>query len=281
MANFTEEEFQIELKTILNFYISRYETQEKPKAFLLGGQPGAGKSKLEYLINTQEKCAFVSGDDFRKYHPRFEELNNIYGQESSKHTQEWAGKMVENIVQKLRKKKINLILEGTLRTSEIPLKEAKALKEAGYYVELNVVAVKPEISYLGTLQRYEKMIQKGDIPRMTPKEHHDNVVANIGKNLDDIYKANVFSEIKIFDRENNYKLLYSKNKTSEISPKVILDKEFNREWREKEVKAYSNDFKDLIKQMQNRKADEEQVNNIKKIRNEIEKNIKRNKSKNI
>ena len=30
MANFTEEEFQIELKTILNFYISRYETQEKP-----------------------------------------------------------------------------------------------------------------------------------------------------------------------------------------------------------------------------------------------------------
>ena len=107
MANFTEEEFQIELKTILNFYISRYETQEKPKAFLLGGQPGAGKSKLEYLINTQEKCAFVSGDDFRKYHPRFEELNNIYGQESSKHTQEWAGKMVENIVQKLRKKKIN------------------------------------------------------------------------------------------------------------------------------------------------------------------------------
>ena len=33
--------------------------------------------------------------------------------------------------------------------------------------------------------------------------------------------------------------------------------------------------------MQNRKADEEQVNNIKKIRNEIEKNINRNKSKNI
>ena len=94
-----------------------------------------------------------------------------------------AGEMVEKLVKELKSEKYNIILEGTLRTSEIPIREARGFKEAGYYTELNVVAVKPEKSFLGTLQRYEKMIKDGFTPRMTPKEHHDLVAGNIPTNL--------------------------------------------------------------------------------------------------
>ena len=44
LKNYTDEELNIEFKRIINYYKSEYQSQEKPKAFLLGGQPGAGKS---------------------------------------------------------------------------------------------------------------------------------------------------------------------------------------------------------------------------------------------
>ena len=55
-----------------------------------------------------------------------------------------------------------------------------------------MLVVKPEKSYLGTLLRYEEMIKWGKIPRMTPKEHHDLVVKNIGDNLEIIYNSKAF-----------------------------------------------------------------------------------------
>ena len=261
MKNYTDEEFQKAFKQILAFYKSRYSTQENPKVFLLGGQPGAGKSGLENMINIKNEYISISGDDYRKFHPLYDQLNKIYGKEASKYTQQWAGEMVEHLVKEAKKEKWNIILEGTLRTLELPIKEAKGFKENGYSVELYVVAVKPEKSYLGTLQRYEDMIVKGRIPRMTPKEHHDLVVNNIGNNLEAIYNSKVFDNIKLFDRENN--LLYNYKESPSISPKNILEKEFNREWKTEEIKEFKENWENLIKMMENRKAPLKEINDLK------------------
>ena len=225
--NYTDEEFQKAFQQILKFYKSRYSSQENPKAFLLGGQPGAGKSALENMINIENKYVSISGDDYRKFHPLYDKLNKIYGKDASKYTQKWSGEMVEYLLKEARKEKWNVILEGTLRKAELPIREAKDFKENGYSVELYVVVVKPEKSYLATLQRYEEMIVRCRIPRMTPKEHHDLVVNNIGDNLEIIYNSKAFDNIKLFDRENN--LLYNYIENLDISPKNILENEFNRE----------------------------------------------------
>ena len=55
MKNYTEEELEKQFKKILDFYKSRYSPTENPKVFLLGGQPGAGKSGLENAINIENK----------------------------------------------------------------------------------------------------------------------------------------------------------------------------------------------------------------------------------
>ena len=146
--NYTDEEFQKAFQQILKFYKSRYSSQENPKAFLLGGQPGAGKSALENMINIENKYVSISGDDYRKFHPLYDKLNKIYGKDASKYTQKWSGEMVEHLLKEARKEKWNVILEGTLRKAELPIREAKDFKENGYSVELYVVAVKPEKSYL-------------------------------------------------------------------------------------------------------------------------------------
>ena len=263
MKNYTDEELEKQFKKILYFYKSRYSPTENPKVFLLGGQPGAGKSGLENAINIENEYISISGDDYREYHPKFEELNIRYGKESSKYTQQWAGEITERLIKELGKEKYNLIIEGTLRTSELPLKEAYRFKKNGYEVELNIIVVKPEKSYLGTLLRYEQMITKGKTPRMTPKEHHDLVVNSIGNNLEIIYN---------FDRENH--LLYNYKESPGINPKDIIDKEFKRKWRKEELSEYRKDWEDLLEMLKNREATLDEVGPIKITMNEIIENIK-------
>ncbi|MCF0163463.1 MAG: zeta toxin family protein [Fusobacterium necrophorum] len=259
--NYTKEELENAFKKILNYYKSFYSTSENPKVFLLGGQPGAGKSGLEHMINLKKEYVSISGDDYREYHPRFRELNLEYGREASKYTQQWAAEMTEKLIEEFKNSKYNLIIEGTLRTAELPLKEANRFKKAGYEVELNVVVVKPEKSRLGTLQRYEEMLKRGKIPRMTPKDHHELVVNNIGNNLNQIYEAKAFDNIKLYDRENN--LLYNQKETPEINPKSVLEKEFHRIWRREEIREFKNRWEDVIQTMENRKASEEEIKNLK------------------
>ena len=270
--NYTDDELEIKFKEILEYYKSMYSPTENPKVTLLGGQPGAGKSGLENLINIKKNYVSISGDDYREYHPRFKEINLEHGREASKYTQQWAAEITEKLIRELRKEKYNLIIEGTLRTAELPLKEANAFKKAGYEVELNVVVVKPEKSRLGTLERYEAMLKQNKVPRMTPKEHHDLVVNSIGNNLEIIYNSKVFDNIKLFDRENN--LLYNYKESPGINPKDIIDKEFKRKWEKEELNEYKKDWKNLFKMLEERKATLNEVESIRITMNKIIRNIR-------
>ena len=277
--NYTDDELEIKFKEILEYYKSMYSPTENPKVVLLGGQPGAGKSGLENMVNIKKNYVSISGDDYREYHPRFKEINLEHGREASKYTQQWAAEITEKLIRELRKEKYNLIIEGTLRTAELPLKEARAFKKAGYEVELNVVVVKPEKSRLGTLERYETMLKQDKTPRMTPKEHHDLVVNNIGNNLEIIYNSKAFDNIKLFDRGNN--LLYNYKENPDINPKDILNKEFNREWKKEEIEEFKEKWDNLIDTMRNREASREEIVQLKFERNFTIEKISANESKGL
>lgn len=228
--NYTDEEFEKEYKEILKYYKSLSKPSDNPKVFLLGGQPGAGKTGLENMINKHSEYISISGDDFREYHPLFEELNEKYGKDSSKHTQQWAGEMTEKIIKELKDNKYNLIIEGTL-------------------------------------ERYETMLKRGKTPRMTPKEHHDLVVNNIPYNLDVLYKSGKFDNIRLFNRDNN--CLYNLKETPDISPKEIINQEFNREWKSNEIEEYRERWNKLIDGMQKRGEYRDEIKSLKFERNSI------------
>lgn len=264
---------QLELDRVVeNIYKKSIKNKVKvtsPKAYLLGGQPGAGKTTLTEIINdlNNENIIVINGDKFRKKHPKFKELKKIYGDDVVKYTQKFSGQVTEKLIEKCGREKYNLIIEGTLRTVDVPLKTANLLKKMGYEVELSVIQVKPEFSYLGTLQRYEDMFEIGTTPRMTPKEHHDLVVEKIVENLDEIYKKEVFSNITIYTRER--KNVYSLNETPNKNPSQILKNEFLRELTLEERKNLLQDYNKILEKMLLRKAKKEEIILIKRLIDEV------------
>ncbi len=117
------------------------------------------------------------------------------------YTKGFAGKMVEQLVDELSTQGYHLLIEGTLRTTEVPRKTAQLLKSRGYKVSLAIIATMPELSYLSTLIRYEEVyaVNPGQA-RATPKEHHDGIVEHLVDNLRELENDKLFDEIQIYQR---------------------------------------------------------------------------------
>ena len=219
-----------------------------PQCFFIVGQPGAGKSTLANIFTGYlgGDVVFISGDDYRKYHPHYMKLQKEYGDNAVLYTQKFAGAMTEELISDLGNKKYNLIIEGTLRTVEVPLNTKNLLSRKGYHSTLAAILVRPEISYLSTIKRYAMMKEFGTIPRQTPKEHHDLVVSSIIKNLNTIYKNKYFEDIQIYTRES--KRIYDSNQTPNINPARIFSDEFSRMLSVDEKNAIVQDYKDYVPQ---------------------------------
>lgn len=174
-----------------------------PRAMLLGGQSGAGKTTLHEICvhSFPEGGIVINGDEYRSRHPRFAELDAQYGPEAVAYTAAWAGQMVEALIKALSSIRYNLVIEGTLRTSQVPLQTAELLRGKGYRVSLALMAVKPEISLISCQLRYELMRLAGTTPRATDPAHHNKIIADIVENLGVLERSGLFDEIRLYSRE--------------------------------------------------------------------------------
>ena len=127
MDKFNDEEFQRKYLKIKKKLVINKNSVEFPKVFILGGQPGAGKSTLTSRIEESmgKNIIAINGDDFRSSHPNYDNLIKTYGDDSVLYTQKFSNAVTEKLIEDLGNEKYNLIVEGTLRTTEAPLKTAR------------------------------------------------------------------------------------------------------------------------------------------------------------
>lgn len=205
--DFTGEEFRSKQAEITRLLLSAYQPSQctTRQAFLLGGQSGAGKTTLHDILRSKVPGNPISiiGDDYRKAHPRFQELQALYGDEAVDYTAPWAGRMTEALIEALSSIGYNLIIEGTLRTAEVPQKTATLLRDRGYSVSLALMAVKPEISLISCQLRYEQMRVAGTTPRATDPAHHNKIVQQIVSNLAVLEPCGLFDSVYLYTRSQS------------------------------------------------------------------------------
>ena len=192
----------MQLESLLNAY--RPTLESAPQAFLLGGQSGAGKTTLHKIVPSPSWTATrisINGDDYRKFPPPLLGASSrIYGDEAVNYTAPWAGRMTEALIDSLSRIEYNLVIEGTLRTAEVPLKTAELLRQRSYGVSLALMAVKPEISLVSCQIRYEEIRVAGTTPRATDPAHHNKIIDQIVSNLGVLEASGMFDEIALYDR---------------------------------------------------------------------------------
>lgn len=192
---FSQADFDLALKRTIRSLTRGKTTSDNPKAILLGRQSGAGKTTIHRIKQKefQGNIIIIDGDSYRSLHPNYLALQEKYGKDSVDYTKGFAGKMVEQLVDELSKQGYHLLIEGTLRTTEVPRKTAQLLKSRGYQVSLALIATKPELSYLSTLIRYEEVYAVNpNQARATPKEHHDGIVERLVDNLRELETDKLF-----------------------------------------------------------------------------------------
>ena len=207
---------------------------ESRTAFLLGGQPGSGKTSLRSAIleETQGNVIVIDNDTFKQQHPNFDELAKLYEKDVVKHVTPYSNRMTEAIISRLSDQGYNLVIEGTGRTTDVPIQTATMLQAKDYETKMYVMAVPKINSYLGTIERYETMYADDPMTaRATPKQAHDIVVKNLPTNLETLHKTGLFSDIRLYNREGVK--LYSSLETPSISPKETLERELNRKYQGK------------------------------------------------
>lgn len=198
-----------------------------PKGFVLGGQPGAGKSNLIKKIN-EEMCGnvlIVNGDEFRRYHPEFDGIQAQYGKDSAKHTAEFSGKMTGWVIEKALKEGYNLVVEGTFRTPDTPIKTLDDMRQKGYQTAAYIQTAPSEVSWQGTLERYQDMTAAGEVPRATPKEHHDLVVDKLPGNADKVLMSGKADYFAVYSREG---LIFDSRIHQGQMPSMAINRELHR-----------------------------------------------------
>ncbi|EOO79269.1 hypothetical protein IC7_01401 [Bacillus cereus BAG1O-1] len=228
LSYFPEDEFRKRLEFTIHRLSKNKTKQTEPVAFLLGGQPGSGKTTLHRIIKERlnDNVIIIDNDALKPLHPDFDLLVEEHGQNYVEYVKPFSNKLTEELIEHFSNEGFNLVIEGTLRTTETPTKTATSLKGKGYEVNLYVMAVSKWLSYLGTVERYELMyVTEPETARATDESIHDTIVSNIPENLETLFKSGFFTDISLFKRDGTK--IYSSVNSPSVSPKQIIEEALN------------------------------------------------------
>ena len=197
-----------------------------PQGFVLGGQPGAGKSNLlEKIANHLDgNVLIINADEFRRYHPQFDEIQAQYGDDAPKYTAEFSGKMAERVLNKALTEHYNIAIEDTFRTAQTPLNTLNLMKSNGYKTAVHIQTCPKSLSWQSTILRYNAMIKAGLTPRAVDKAHHDLVCDRLPENADTVYQSGKADEFQVYSRNG----LIFDSKTSQDLPSKVIQQELNK-----------------------------------------------------
>ncbi|WP_392564101.1 zeta toxin family protein [Orbus wheelerorum] len=249
--------------------------QVSPKAFVLGGQPGAGKStstdKLE--IGYKKNIITIDLDSYRARHPNYQALYEKYGKELSSYTHQFAGEIKDKIQKRAVDNKYNIIIDGTLGNLDRTEQLINNLKNNDYQVYVLIHTCSKDISWNSVNNRYENALKAGEIPRHVPKEVHDQIVESLPKNVDKLSQSTKIEYLIVHNREEK---IYDSRIDNSL-PSIAIQAEMNKNKLSKNnLTQSSNEAFSKVRQLATKKLDsKESLLNQKSLNKSTDKGVER------
>jgi len=155
-------------------------SQENPRAVLVAGQPGAGKSSAISLsmkeVEGKGGCVYIDLDRYRQ-----DIRDNQFPADT---THNDASRIKELVRQYAIENRMNIIEEGTYKSPKDTQEFVGVLKNNNYKVEFLALAVAKEESTLSVYERYERDFQRQDTnPRFVPESVQTSAYDGLAKTL--------------------------------------------------------------------------------------------------
>lgn len=240
---------------------------DRPVAVIFGGQPGAGKSAaVEDAVQAMASrggAVQVIGDDLRPFHPRYAALMASDDKTAAFYTDKDSGRWVEKSIAHAKEHRLNLIIEGTMRSPAVVAETMHGLRQAGYEIDARALAVTERLSWQGVMQRYEAQKQDRGSGRMTAPHSHRDAYNGMPETLGRIERERLADRVTVYRRGGQ--AIYSNELQEgqwkyEPQARKVLEAERARPLTLQERQAYAEGFDRLAEQItkpgRNASADE-------------------------
>ena len=217
----TREEYSDALRDAREELFSGKEPQSKPKAIILAGQPGSGKSllaqKAQEELNAKGGGVVIDVDELREFHPRYTQLAKEDYETAATRVQPDASQLSKDLRAEATNGHYNLIIDGTLNNPAKAEKMARELKAAGYKVDIRAMAVPKAISEQGVAGRLENALADPNgraIPRIVEPSVQKEAYEGLPSALEHIEKLGVADRVEVYERGSSSPIYDSSNTTS-------------------------------------------------------------------
>lgn len=195
-------------KRIADKYLPSCEAQENPRAIIIGGQPGSGKGQLTNKaareLFKEGGFVLVDADTLRERHPAHRDLMRENDREAANLTHNDASKWAKRLTTDAIEGRRNIVLDQTCKSPETLLARTAQLKEAGYHIELRVVAVAPEVSIQRVDTRYENQKAGPEgAGRYVPRAVHDAAYLGLPESVAAVERGKAVDALSIYDKHQN------------------------------------------------------------------------------
>lgn len=189
-------------KVIPNGGMNETSSQAHPKAVVLAGQPGAGKSKVSgaLLREFDDDVVLVDPDELRRTHSEFVNLSQQHPYTWAGHTHEDASQWAKELRSAAIDGRRNLILDTTLGSGDSAVTLIKDLQAKGYDVEIRGVVAHRLESELGVDARFSNSLESRGFGRYVPEDVRKHVYEALPGNLDKV-QAETGIQIRLYSRE--------------------------------------------------------------------------------
>ncbi|MCI5837219.1 MAG: zeta toxin family protein [Veillonellaceae bacterium] len=200
----------------------------EPIAYLVGGQPGSGKSRMATTLIAAHPHQLIYGDtgNLFGFHPHYHELQARYGLYSIYITQHFAEYIAGLVFDRAIAERRHILVESNCTDEAFCLERIERLKAAGYRVEVHFRATPREESWLALQQLYQQQLIKAPaLARIMSPEYHDWACDRFVETALAIRRQNLFDRLLVRSEKG---LLYDSDDSPTESVAALLRERLQR-----------------------------------------------------